>query len=140
MTRKRLILLAAILVASIVAVFVLIAVTSKSPIEEPDPDRTDVSITNTEELKNILLTQQYNAVVNTLADYVQATTNPKELRVAIIGSPTIAKNGNITFTLQVKQPEKQLVVEVDRSTYFDKLIIKIPQDKYEVTVPVYTSQ
>ncbi|HEY5550169.1 MAG TPA: hypothetical protein VIK37_03180 [Candidatus Saccharimonadales bacterium] len=119
--------------------FVLITVTNKSPLEEPDPDRVDISISNTAELRSILLTQQYYTVVNTLADYIQSTINPKVKRVEIVGVPTIAMNGNISLTLKIRQPDKQLTVEIDRSTYFDKIILKIPQDKYEATIPVYTS-
>jgi hypothetical protein len=138
MAKKRLIIVATFLaIAAIVALVATSLTHKKSPVEEPHPDRVDVSITNTDELKTMLLDNQYFAVVNTLADYIKATLNPKDLLVPIINKPKVAKNGNITITLQVKEPDKRLVAIIDRSTYFDKLVISIPQDDYRATIPIY---
>lgn len=97
-----------------------------------------VIIDNTDYLSSILLPEQYTALSNELASYIQTKVDSSSSHASIVGKPVIAGDGSISFTLKVDPSGKQLGVNVDRSQ-FDKITVKIPGDNYVNTVPIFPS-
>jgi hypothetical protein len=97
-----------------------------------------VIIDNTTGLSNILLPEQYQALSNALAVYIQTKVDPGIDHATIAGQPSIAQDGSVTFTIKTDKPSRLVQVSVDRSN-FDHLIMNIPSDNYSQIVPVFTS-
>jgi hypothetical protein len=97
-----------------------------------------VIIDNTDRLSEILLPEQYQALSNALAVYIQVNVDPKIVHATIVGQPSVAANASVSFTLKTDKPSVSLDVSVDRSN-FDKLIMTIPAKSYSQVIPVFTS-
>jgi len=97
-----------------------------------------VIIDNTDKLSDILLPEQYQALSNALAAYIQTKVNFKIDHATVIGQPNVANNGNVNFTIKTDRPVTTFEVSVDRSN-FDSLIMTIPANSYSQVIPVFSS-
>jgi len=95
-----------------------------------------VVINNPDSLQSVLLSQQYQAVTDTVSNYI--TSVDPGAQQAYVSKPAVVQaDGTVTFSVQPQSPGKAFDVKINRLKYFDRLIIDIPQTDYHNIVRVY---
>lgn len=136
---KRTILL--LIIATLISIILIVAFllprdnSSTEPTEINHPGT--VIINNTVELSDILLPEQYEAVSNSLAKFILRDIDAAIEEAFVTGKITIEPNGNLIFTLSTVKPDKKFTVKVDR-TVIERVIITVPEYKFQETVPTYS--
>lgn len=143
MNKKKVILYTGVVVLMILTIWLILSISSRhrkqntpnpaSPTSETGP----IGLQNTESLSNILLQKQFNALLYTLADFIQKKVDSSTPSASVVGSPAINIDGTITFKVLLNTPKKQsFTVNVDRSV-FDRLTVSVPEYQYTETISVY---
>lgn len=142
--KRRIILVLLVGCAVLVGIIFLISLAFKDASRdnkiEKEGSAEIIIINNTQSLAEPLLEQQYYAVKQALSDYIAEKVDKKVEMASVVGSITIADNGNILFTVKTEKPSKSFDVVIDRNTDFDKLILKVPKDNYSKTLEIYTDK
>lgn len=141
-TRNRKIVLA--LVIGLFLILGIILSLSGPKSEEPKlltvKPLENITLENSDKLKDLLLDRQYSAVVKGVSDLVHSKVSANVKTAAITMGPAVAKDGSVVFSATTKDPSRTFNITVDRSTYFDKIIIKVPGSGYSVTLPTYDTK
>ncbi|MBI4033883.1 hypothetical protein HY379_02690 [Candidatus Saccharibacteria bacterium] len=122
----------------LLTIFILVGGDSekeKAPITVKPPSK--VSIVGDGGLRNLLLDRQVPVVEQGISDYIRSNIGNTVKNASIASKPKVASDGLVEFTVETDNPKKLFKVTLDRTTYFDRVILKIPEGNYTVTLPVY---
>jgi len=92
---------------------------------------------NTGNLSDILLTQQFTSFYQVISSFIQNQFGQSVTQIKLIGDASVGPNGIITLRLEVEPSQKQFNLTIDRISVYNKLTVSIPAYSYKNTVVVY---
>ena len=102
----------------------------------PSSTLNQPTISGSDQLANILLTEQFTAVQNNLITYL--TSKYPNAKTADISNTVVNNDGSVGFSLELTAYNKTLAVTLVRLQNGD-ITLQIPQDSYQVTLYIYDS-
>lgn len=106
--------------------------------KEPERSSTQpIRLSNSQELGDILLKEQYLVVKDELFAYVLSTYGKSIQNISVQGKVTIANDGNLTFTVKVVDVDKLFIVQVDRND-FQYILFSVPKTNYSKKINVFS--
>ena len=106
--------------------------------KEPERSSTQpIRLSNSQELGDILLKEQYLVVKDELFAYVLSTYGKSIQNISVQGKVTIANDGNLTFTVTVVDVDKLFIVQVDRND-FQYILFSVPKTNYSKKINVFS--
>lgn len=139
--RAKIIIALIVITLTFLAAFVLVygdRKTQNTPVTIRSPVK--VNIIDDSSLRDLLLDRQVPVVEQGISDYIRTTIGNSVNNVSIVSKPTVASNGLIEFTIETDNPKKQFKIALDRTTYFDRIILSVPDDNYSKILPVYQTR
>jgi multidrug efflux pump subunit AcrB len=136
---RRIIVIASVLMSLIVAGLIYLMLADKPREMEPIESQSVgyVVIDNASGLNKFLLSRQTSAVESAISGYILDRIDKNVEHAFIVDEPLQRNDGTILVTVKTENPEKTFRVIVDRTTYFDKLVVSVPADDYKTTIKVY---
>lgn len=105
--------------------------------KEPERNAAQpIFLSNSVELGDILLKEQYLVVKDELFAYVLKTYGKSILNISVQGKVTIADDGNLTFTVKVVEVDKLFIVQLDRND-FQYILFSVPKTNYSKKLDVF---
>ncbi len=121
----------------ILIIFVLTSGNKPPVVNDTEGTSGAVFINDSSHLQEILFDQQYYSVQAGISDYIVSKFSRSVKSAEIVGEPVIPDDGLIRIQVNIKNPDKEFTVTIDRATYFDKIVLSVPETKYKKTINVY---
>ncbi len=139
--KKVLVLLFLTIVISVGLFYIFFSRTNQKQVittnKEPERSSTQpIRLSNSQELGDILLKEQYLVVKDELFAYVLSTYGKSIQNISVQGKVTIANDGNLTFTVKVVDVDKLFIVQVDRND-FQYILFSVPKTNYSKKINVF---